>query len=207
MTPFPSFAEPADRSKIVRNTLTRNEAAFELGLSLAGIDKLIHSGIAEVPLPASLIAKFSSYPALKVKQGELTVLRTDARRAAAPGDGRQYIGFHTEHTDDQLKETSLGWWRSDPSRVLDNELFAVTVSTIPVAVYQITGHSDPFVRPGETAPRYQYEGQLLARIHPGMGSPTVRKNTPGHLRKLAEQIMNSRITVSSGGPIGYLEAH
>lgn len=206
MTPLPRFAKPTGDPKVERNTLTRNEAAFELELSLTLIDKLIHSGILGVPLPAETIKQLASYPPLKVVEGELTVLRTDARQVAHPGESRQYIGFHTKHTDDQLNETSLGWWRSDPSRVLNNELFAVTVSTIPVAVYRITGHSEPFFRSGKVAPRYKYEGQLLGRVHPGMGTPVIRQDTPGHLRQLAAQIMTSRITVSSGGPIGYLEA-
>ena len=34
---------------------------------------------------------------------------------------------------------------------------------------------------------------------------TYPQNTPGHLRRMAKQIMDSRIVVSSGGPIGYLE--
>jgi hypothetical protein len=37
-------------------------------------------------------------------------------------------------------------------------------------------------------------------------SVTYRQDTPGHLRLMARQIMNSRIVVSSGGPIGYLES-
>ena len=67
-----------------------------------------------------------------------------------------------------------------------------------------TGQRPPIVRPDESTPRHGFTGQLLARVHQGM-SVTFAQDTPGHLRMLARQIMNSRITVDSGGPIGYLE--
>ncbi|WP_169846709.1 hypothetical protein [Rhodococcus marinonascens] len=46
---------------------------------------------------------------LQVSDGELTVLRTDARQDAYPDDDRKFIGFHTEHTDDQIGAASLRW--------------------------------------------------------------------------------------------------
>ncbi|MEV6369780.1 hypothetical protein AB0L86_23125 [Micromonospora musae] len=75
---------------------------------------------------------------------------------------------------------------------------------MPVAVYRITGHIAEKYRDGETRPRHHCAGQLLARVNPGM-HPTYLQNTPGLLRELAKQIMASRVSVSSGGPIGYLE--
>jgi hypothetical protein len=46
------------------------------------------------------------------------------------------MGFHVDHTNDELAETSLRWWLSDRERVVGDELFAVTVATFPVAVYR-----------------------------------------------------------------------
>ncbi|WP_148046169.1 hypothetical protein [Nocardioides marmoriginsengisoli] len=71
------------------------------------------------------------------------MLRTDARAPADrdkyPDDPRNWMGFNVEHSDEELEAASLRWWRSDPRRVVDNELFAVTVATFPVAVYRILG--------------------------------------------------------------------
>ena len=114
------------------------------------------------------------------------------------------MGFHVEHSDHELEAASLRWWRSDPAKVVDNELFVVTVATFPVAAYRILERADSITRADEDVPRHHYAGQLLARVHPGM-SVTYPQNTPGHLRRMAKQIMDSRIVVSSGGPIGYLE--
>lgn len=114
-------------------------------------------------------------------------------------------GLHVEHTNLELEETSLRWWRCDPARVLDNQLFAVTVGTFLVAIYQITGHEESRTRPDEEGLRHRFAGQLLARVSPGTVS-TRCEPIPGRLRPLVDRIIHSRITVSSGGPIGHLEA-
>lgn len=204
MTPTPRFAAPTTPADVERVTLTRNEAASGLRLSLTLVDKLIRAGVLPVPIPASTVAQLAQYPVLKVAEGELTVLRTDAREVAPPGEDRPWIGFHVTHSDVELEETSLRWWRSDIWKVLDNELFAVTVSTIPVAVYRITNHVNTIVRSDEIIPRQRYEGQLLARVYPGMEPSLLKSNIPGHLRGAVAQLMRSRIVVTSGGPIGYL---
>lgn len=136
------------------------------------------------------------------------MLRTDARREADPdlslGDERRWIGFHVGHTDTELEETSLRWWRCTPARLLENVLFGVTVATFPVAVYRVTEHAESIIRPDEENPRHHFGGQLLARVSAGM-VPTFSGATPGHLRPLVKTIVASRIVVQSGGPIGYLE--
>ncbi|MFG1802433.1 hypothetical protein ACGFI4_20025 [Micromonospora carbonacea] len=202
---LPTFAAPTTPAT-PSATLTRTQAAGRLGLHPAGIDKLVRAGIFEVPIAGTLVNEIAARQRLRVVDGELTVLRTDARADAYPGEDRQFIGFHVAHTHDELEQTSLRWWRSDPTRILGNVLMAVTLATIPVAVYRITGQIGEKYRDGEDAPRHHYAGQLLARVHPGMHR-TYPQSTPGHLRDLAKQIMKSRIAVSSGGPIGYLGTH
>jgi hypothetical protein len=202
--PTPVFAVGAGDT-LERETISRNVAASRLGLSIAGVDKLIRSSILTPDIAAETVDELAARPWLQVLEGELTVLRTDARQPAYPGEDRKWIGFDAGHNDDELKATSLRWWRSSPVRILDNELFAVTVSTIPVAVYQITGHAGTLTREDEDTPRHKYSGKLLARVYPGMPRPRVLGTMPGHLRTAVEQIMSSRIKVSSGGPIGYLE--
>ncbi|MBM0255565.1 hypothetical protein [Micromonospora sp. 4G55] len=199
---LPTFA-PHPTPATPTATLTRAQAAGRLGLHPGGVDKLVRAGIFELPITGALVNELAARQRLRVTVGELTVLRTDARADAYPGEDRQFIGFHVDHTDDELEQTSLRWWRSDPARILDNVLLAVTVATIPVAVYRITGRVGEKYRDGEEAPRHHYAGQLIARVHPGMRR-TYPQRTPAHLRDLAKQIMNSRVAVASGGPIGYL---
>ena len=75
---------------------------------------------------------------------------------------RRWVGFHVQHSDQELDESTLRWWRCDPARVLDNELLVVTY---PVAVYRILDRADTIVRPDESTPRHGFTGQLLARVH------------------------------------------
>ncbi len=205
--PLPTFAPPATPTP-APETLTRTQAAARLELNPAGVDKLIRAGILSRSIKASEVAPLTGRERLQVTAGALTVLRTDAReeadQAKYPNDPRRWMGFHVDHTDEDLEAASLRWWRSDPVKVVDNELFVVTVATFPVAVYRILERADSVTRPDEDVPRHHYAGQLLARIRPGM-AVAYPQNTPGHLRLMAQQIMNSRIVVTSGGPIGYLE--
>lgn len=201
---LPTFAMPSPAP--APEMLTRTQIAARLELHLAGVDKLIRAGMLSPPFYVSDLVPLTGRPKLTVVEGELTVLRTDARAVADPQEmpRRRYIGFHAEHSNEELEAASLRWWRSDPDRILDNELFVVTLATFPVALYRITQRLDTITRAGEDRPRHQYEGQLLARVHPGMQS-VLSRDTPGYLRKPAQQVMSSRIAVASGGPIGYLE--
>jgi hypothetical protein len=186
-------------------TVTRTHAAARLGLHPAGVDMLVHAGLFQLPMLATSVSQLAARPYLQVADGELTVLRTSARAPGYPGEDRAYIGFHADHTEVELEETSLRWWKSDPDRVMDNELFVVTVSTFPVAVYRIVDRVASKVREGEVEFHHHYAGQLLARVYPDL-VPVFSQATPAHLHRLARQIMGSRIAVSSGGRIGYLEA-
>lgn len=199
--PLPSFVAAAPAARPA--TVTRTHAAERLGLHAAGVDMLVHAGIFHSPIVAAGVNKLAARPYLQVVDGELTVLRTVARAPGYPGEDREYIGFHADHTDTELEETSLRWWRSDPVRVLDNELFVVTISTFPVAVYRIVDCLASRVRDGEVESHHHYAGQLLARVYPDMALVFPRA-TPAHLHSLAQQIMRSRIAVASGGRIGYL---
>lgn len=197
-------------------TIKPNAAAARLGISRGSLDKLVGAGILPPPISADLVEELARRPKLAVSSGELTVLRT-AARATAYDEDRAWIGFHIDHTDDEVDQTSLRWWRSEPDRVIGNQLYAVTVSTVPVAVYSITRVLHSQQRTTETGLRHHYEGTLLARIGTGPGSSTsphgltttpIFHLTAGHpLLARVETIMGSRITVSSGGPIGYLEPH
>lgn len=146
---------------------------------------------------------------MEVVAGELTLLRTDSRTAAdptkqPPNDARALVGFHVDYTDAVLEAASLRWWRAEPSRVVGNELFVVTVSTIPVAVYAVTELLDSFQWPGELFWRKHFGGTLLAGMHGG-GSISYAKSGPADLLALATTVMSSRVfDATSGGPVAYL---
>lgn len=204
--PLPTFAAPTN-SPARLETLNRTQAGARLGLNGPGVDKLVRAGILDLHIRTEDVERLMGRDLLQVTAGELTVLRTDARALSDPVkypmDNRRWMGFHVEHTNEELAESSLRWWRCDPERVVDNELLAVTVATFPVAVYRILGKAATIIRPDETSSRHGFTGQLLGRVHPGM-TMTFPQDTPGHLRLMARQVLNSRITVDSGGPIGYL---
>lgn len=204
--PLPTFASATEPDGL--ETLSRTAAAARLELHVAAVGKMIRASMLPLPITAAAVDQLRGRPRLQVVDGELTVLRTDARAIADagkyPDDPRRWMGFHVDHTDAELEDASLRWWRSEPGRVLDNELFAVTVATFPVAVYRIFGLEASRTRADEDAQRHHYAGQLLARVTPGM-IVRWREPIPGHLRARVDQIMSSRITVASGGPIGYLE--
>lgn len=206
--PLPTFA-PAATPTLRPDTLTRTQASSRLELNPAGVDKLIRAGVLSAPIKTIEVERLSGRERLQVTSGGLTVLRTNAREEADrekyPDDLRRWMGFHVEHSDEELEAASLRWWRSDPAKVIDNELFVVTVATFPVALYRVTGRTGSVTRADEETPRHRYGGQLVARVHPGM-AVTYLQDAPGHLRLMAKQIMTSRIVVSSGGPIGYLES-
>jgi hypothetical protein len=205
--PLPTFVAPEVPQPRPR-TLNRTQAAARLGINGPAVDKLVRAGMLSRPIEAAEVERLAGRPRLQVASGELTVLRTDARAEADPEkypqDPRKWVGFHVDHTDHELMDSSLRWWRSDPERVVDNTLFAVTVATFPVAVYAITMRMDSFQRAGEPWMRYHYSGDLLARAHSRM-VVTYRPHTRSRLSELARQIMTSTISVASGGPIGYLE--
>ncbi|MGV9336960.1 hypothetical protein [Nocardia sp. NPDC003726] len=194
---LPTFAQ---RPPLATRSMNINDAAAALKISRASCEKLIACGVLPTPIDAEQIASLASRPRLIVASGELTVLRTAARSAAREPD-RDWIGFHVDFSDRELTDASLCWWRCDPARILDNELFAVTVATVPVAVYAITALEDAFHPLGEPEIRHKFAGDLLARWN-----QPVTPDVDSRLRDRVQQIMSSRISVSSGGPIGYLNA-
>lgn len=200
-------------------TISRALAASMLGIDRPGLDKLMRAGLLDYSLTSEAVASLinpegtgtlAGRPLLHLAGGEVTVLRTNSRAQSDPSrygfvEPRTWIGFHVDHTDVELEDSSLRWWRCDPGRIVANQLYVVTVATYPVALYEITGHSKTVVLPGETSPRHGFSGRLLARIRPGL-TLHVTAGLDANLHAAAHQIMTSRVIVQSGGPIGYLTA-
>jgi hypothetical protein len=197
---IPIFAAPQHLAGPAGDSLTRTQAAALLGISPTGVDKLLKVGLFPTPIATALVLDLAARPRLEVLQGALTVLRTSPPSAASEGDGRR-IGAHLDMADDELTWASLGSWRCDPAVVLANELFAVSVSTIPLAVLRVTGAERP-VRFDDGQLRHRFTGELLARLDPDLSARVLTAEAA--LAGAARQILTSRVSVSSGGPIGYL---
>lgn len=205
--PVPTFSVSSRPAQASVQALSRSQAASRLSVSMGSLDKLISAGmLGEPPIHLEPVERLQAMKTLEVASGELTVLRTAPRAACVfPNEGRDWIGFHVEMSDDEVSRASLRYWRSDPEKVLDNVLFAVTVATFPVAVFQITEHVDTIVREDEkkARPRHGYGGVLLARRGRG-GQIVSNDGTSADLIERALQVMGSRVIADSGGPIAYL---
>ena len=175
----------------------------------AGVDQLVRAGVLENPLAISGVEHLASRPQLQVTSGELTVLRAKARQPADPRlwpeDPRPYVGFHAEHSDRELDETTLRWWRSDPRRVIDNELFACTVSGFVMAVYLITDLAATLVTTARQASHHHYLGQLLGRVHAADPAGRTTGAVPERLRARVELLLRSRVAIRAGNSIAYAE--
>jgi hypothetical protein len=76
--PLPTFAA-STMSRARSVTLTRTQAAGRPGFHPGGVDKLVRAGILDVPITAIAVDELTGREPLQVIEGELTVLRTDAR--------------------------------------------------------------------------------------------------------------------------------
>lgn len=212
MASYPTFTLNHS-SGDVPPTMTVNAAAAALGISANTLRyKVIPAGILPTsPIPSHRVTTLAARSFLGTPHpgGHLTVLQTGATSTDVDTeDDRARIGFHLDYDDAELEATSLRWWRSDPYHILENRLFAVTVGTIPVAVYEITDvvEGRPWPTPG-SLPRHHYAGTLLARLrrHPDNGLPDtwVAPDLDTAATEAVSTIMGSRIAVKAGGPIGY----
>lgn len=203
--------------------ITRHAAAAMLDVNYDSLRMLIDTGVLTEPLRTDAVEALAQRPWLSTIEGEMTVLRTGVC-AAVDDDDRDFMGFTIDFKDPQLEAAVLRWWRSDPTRIVGNKLFTVTVRTIPVALYAITrcvNEADPDID-GKGHRRFWYEGTLLARIDrrdnevdgwaPLSGNTRedfvirTSQNRWSPYMEAITQIMHSRIVVASGGPIGYLSA-
>ena len=196
-----SFA-PATAPMRNAGRYSRNAAAAALGIAVDGVTKLIDGGVLPADLPRGAVETLASRPYLSVADGGATILRT-AARTEAYDDDRQHIGVHVDMTDDELEAACLRWWRSDSKRVLELELFIVTMSTIPFAAYLVDGVVTTQQRLGEAGERVHYSGRLIGRIDANGQWRTLTED-PDWAREALARLAHGRIKVSSGGPIAYL---
>lgn len=188
--------------------VTRAEAARRLDVNASGgLRKMIRCGLLPASPTESDVERWEGRQVLDLESGELTVLRTDAKEPSPPmypTDPRKWLGFDITMTEAELEDASLRWWRCKPERVVNNELFAVTIAEYPVALYLLHEHVASNRYGDEKFDRHHFAGVLLARIDRNLELAVAPSSAVSESD--IRSIMASRIRASSGGPIGYLEA-
>lgn len=189
-------------NRSANTTYTVDAATGRLGISQPGVRKLIKSGIMPA-LDRWLVDDFAASEDLVVTNGELAVLRTS--EASPSGDpGRSRKGFDIDMTDEELAAACLMYWYCAPARIITNGgLLIVSVSTIPVAVYNIyhaTEHNGRQELHGDLLGRYAPEADL--RISDGLSADEKDMITRGVLLRGGEGLICVEVAVAGVGQIG-----
>lgn len=172
-------------------------AAGLLDISPAGIAKLTAAGILDTErgrFRRTDIEALAALPQLRVAGGEVLVLRLDG---GDPSTGC----VHLDMTDQELATTALQGWRGDARRMTACPLLVVTVATIPLAVFRITGLAGSTASSSQAVAnreRHRLGGVLLGRRDRGVVGGDARE------RAWAELVLGSRVVSRSAGPVAYL---
>lgn len=180
-------------------TLTLPQVASMLGISVAGARKLVDAGVLTKPTPVSAVASLAARSSLHITDGEITVLRTGPQVLDDTDPDRVHMGYDEAMTDQEAEDGNLRWWRCEPERVLRSGLFLVTISTIPLALYEVTNCLTP-----DSAPRHHFAGNLIARHVGEQGTWRAASQPTVITADEVNTIMSSRVYTRSGGPIAYL---
>ncbi|MFD4306443.1 DNA-binding protein [Streptomyces albidoflavus] len=130
---------------------------------------------------------------------ELPVLRVGVAEQVEGDPERDWAGFSTQLTPDQLQAALSGWWRCDPERVVRAGLMAVTLGQYVVAVLTgIDGYD------GRGDGRYRFHGTLAGSVTE-LVTPQqwVNPDAPGADR--ARLLLGRRLESESGGPVAYVQ--
>ncbi|WP_394277271.1 hypothetical protein [Luteococcus sp.] len=172
-------------------------AAGLLDISPAGIAKLAAAGILEPDRSRFRrvdVEALAALPQLRVTGGEILVLRLDG---GDPSTG----GVHLDMTDQELTAAALQGWRGDVQRMTACPLLVVTVATIPIAVFRITGLAGTTPAASRTVAnreRHRLDGVLLGR----RGQEVVAGEAEE--RAWVELVLGSRVVSRSAGPVAYV---
>ncbi|MFF8567179.1 DNA-binding protein [Streptomyces albidoflavus] len=129
---------------------------------------------------------------------ELPVLRVGVAEQVEGDPERDWAGFSTHLTPDQLQAALSGWWRCDPERVVRAGLMAVTLGQYVVAVLTgIDGYD------GRGDGRYRFHATLAGSVTE-LVTPQqwVNPDAPGADR--ARLLLGRRLESESGGPVAYV---
>ncbi|NUV32303.1 helix-turn-helix domain-containing protein [Streptomyces odorifer] len=189
--------------------ITTVRAAAQLGLAVGTLRKLTDSGIFPVlrargnrtVMPAADILALARRELVgpeAVGARELPVLRVGVAERVEGDQGREWAGFATHLSPQDLHPALSGWWRCDPERVVQAGLMAVTLGHYVVAV--LTGINGYDSR-GDG--RYRFHGTLAGSVTE-LVTPQqwVNPDAPGADR--ARLLLGRRLESESGGPVAYV---
>ncbi|WP_369369119.1 helix-turn-helix domain-containing protein (plasmid) [Streptomyces sp. CG4] len=193
--------------------LTTGQAAEELGCAVTTFRRLVQAGLlpglshrgVRVMIPLAVVEALSTrrQAALdQVEAKEIAVLRVDAAQRADEPD-RDWIGFATSLTPDDLLKALRGWWRCDAASVAAGGVLPVTLSGYVVAV--LTGlHTWE----KNTEGRHAFPDARLAGYVTDLATPqTAITSSADGDRRLAELLLGTRLASHSGGAIAYVATH
>jgi hypothetical protein len=190
--------------------LTTGQAAEELGCAVTTFRRLVHAGLlpglsrrgVRVVTPLHVVQALSVRPKASLDRldaEEIAVLRVDTAQRTDDPD-RDWIGFATFLTPDDLLKALRGWWRCDAASVAAGGVLPVTLSGYVVAV--LTG-LERWEK--NTEGRHTFPDARLAGYVTDLASPhiTITSNMDGD-RQLAELLLGKRLASHSGGAIAYV---
>ncbi|WP_069885796.1 helix-turn-helix domain-containing protein [Streptomyces luteocolor] len=190
--------------------LTTGQAAQELGCAITTLRRLVraellpgitHHGVrVMIPLDAvrSLAAR-NPAPLQHLDADEIAVLRVDAARPTGESDG-EWTGFTASLTPEILLKALRGWWRCDAASVAAGGVLPVTVAGYVVAL--LTGLEQ---WESNAQGRRAFPNALLAGYVTDLATPTkILTATAPEERRLADQLLGTRLPSHSSGPIAYV---
>jgi hypothetical protein len=190
--------------------LTTGQAAEELGCAVTTFRRLVHAGLlpglshrgVRVMTPLAVVQALSTRnhaPLDQMDTQEVAVLRVDTAQPADDAD-RDWIGFASDLSPDNLLKSLRGWWRCDPASIAAGGVLPVTLSGYVVAV--LTG----LERWEKNADgRHAFPDARLAGYVTDLATPrtSITSDLDGD-RRLAQLLLATRLPSHSGGAIAYV---
>jgi hypothetical protein len=130
---------------------------------------------------------------------EIAVLRVDVAQPADDPD-RNWIGFATSLTPDDLLKALRGWWRCDAASVAAGGVLPVTLSGYVVAVLAGLQRWEKNDQGRHAFPDARLIGYVTDLAAPRL---TMTSSVDGD-RHLADLLLGKRLASHSGGAIAYI---
>jgi hypothetical protein len=190
--------------------LTTGQAAEELGCAVTTFRRLVHAGLlpglsrrgVRVMVPLHIVQALSARQGAQLDRlgaEEIAVLRVDVAQRADDPD-RDWIGFATSLTSEDLLKALRGWWRCDAASVAAGGVLPVTLSGYVVAV--LAG-LERWERNDDG--RHAFPDARLIGYVTDLAAPqlAITSQMDGD-RQLAELLLGTRLVSHSGGAIAYV---
>ncbi|MFE6162136.1 DNA-binding protein [Streptomyces sp. NPDC056486] len=190
--------------------LTTGQAAQEIGCAITTFRRLVRAGLlpdlswhgVRVMVPLATVQALAARPDAPLHclaVPEIAVLRVDAAQRVTDVD-RQWIGFSTALSPEDLLKALRGWWRCDPAAMATGGVLPVTLSSYVVAV--LTGLER--WEKNEHG-RHVFPDARLAGYVTDLTVPVKELTATATAdREIAELLLGTRLVSHSGGAIAYV---